>query len=1266
MSNSHEFRGAKRALLVANAKYDSAKLAPLPCTRVDVEQLRAVLAHPGIGAFEVEVALDLSSHELKLRVESFLGALEPDDLGFLYMSGHGARLKSSTGEFLFLTPDTVSAAELDGRTAVSATFLDERLVSCRANRKVVVLDACFSGGYALSFRTTDSKAAGSKEGALLCSRGCYILSSSTLEQASYAGPARAGGKPGPSVFTGHLVESLRTGQGDRNRDGMISVDELFEDVSVRLRHGGNVQTPVMSSLMVSGRIDLAKRVTGAPPDLDLICSQTSSDAPVSKQAVVGESGRPSWPNLLQYYRNCLEASLNSFPLLSAADQKTRYICATGPERIAAGFADEDGSLPLRAGDSVREFLGDDESQVLELYYGYPIVVLREGEQSRGQTHFAPLFVQKLRVDGDRMFRDGPLVLHPTLKNMLLQRANADGALLSKYRPNWSGGNLADACQQIVWVLQRLGLECQLDMTQLAPIELGAPSTRACNSGVYFLEPKKAPSVADRVIKELSQIEKSSSRITETALGSFLLNQDGSTPVDTRFPLKWRSCTPLPFNDAQMLVLRSAMTQKLTVTMGPPGTGKSQLVANIVASCIASDQRVLLATTNNRAVDVVCERLNKVVGDAIVRTGNQEAKLLEAEQIDRLAKQATTTKRSPTNATTAAQDADAEHENLEAVRRSFGRAATAENDLLSALLRRTDAENVLSDRWNMSVADVRSRLQRADLMRWRALVALAARLTVLAGLVRFLVLCFFGMPTQTHGKAFSAFAEWVAATYVVLSRRQIIAAQHDDDTLSRRLQEAENGVRLKAKTLLELMVEGGARAGKEKLASLVAARGPRRPDWRELGAVLRHVRAWAVTALSVRRFPLYVGQGNEIDTPFDLVIVDEASQCQIADIFPVLFRAKRALIIGDPMQLGPIGELSPSQQSRAREAAGLTAAWLDDMCLSSYRYSVFHAAQRAAPVTHLLDEHYRCHPHIAQFANTNFYQGNLVVLTPSLSRAGARRAIEWVNVPGEAVRRASSWINEQEADAVAALATMLLQEDPTCSVGVVSPLRPQKDLLDDRLKSVTGIKSGAVHTFQGGEQDVIILSLVLGPEMATGTRNWLAGQRNLWNVAVTRARKRLIVVGHRAEWLKQGGIGALLAEAVEHVDNDNTDDFRVRLHRKLRDDGLDAELGAEVGGYEVDAVVSGVGDHTVALNVDRGCGLSDPAKHFGIQLKRTELLSIAGEGRAVRIPAWRLFDDESQLLLDSEHARGENTGHRFDSVHSSEVVGGAVTAFTKAQ
>ncbi|KPC91388.1 hypothetical protein ADL27_30595, partial [Streptomyces sp. NRRL F-6602] len=155
---------------------------------------------------------------------------------------------------------------------------------------------------------------------------------------------------------------------------------------------------------------------------------------------------------------------------------------------------------------------------------------------------------------------------------------------------------------------------------------------------------------------------------------------------------------------------------------------------------------------------------------------------------------------------------------------------------------------------------------------------------------------------------------------------------DEAQLHATLQDVDRRVREAATALLQSSVAEQAMTARSAIherIEAVRARSPR--QWATLDRILPHVSGWAVTARSARRF-------RDQAALFDLVIVDEASQCSAPDVLPLLFRARRALVIGDPMQLQHITTLQPRQEAEAHRGAGLRASWLDEHRLEPVSYT----------------------------------------------------------------------------------------------------------------------------------------------------------------------------------------------------------------------------------------------------------------------------------------------------------------------------------------
>ena len=279
----------------------------------------------------------------------------------------------------------------------------------------------------------------------------------------------------------------------------------------------------------------------------------------------------------------------------------------------------------------------------------------------------------------------------------------------------------------------------------------------------------------------------------------------------------------------------------------------------------------------------------------------------------------------------------------------------------------------------------------------------------------------------------------------------------------------------------------------------------------------HLRGWACTALTAHsNFPLESGL-------FDLVIVDESSQCSLAAVLPLAYRAKRLAVVGDPYQLNPIISLGDGLLQEIATQTGLDNHELREQSIhhkDGSAYSAFEFALKPqAPV--LLNEHYRCHPHIARWFNKKFYKGALTVLTDISDTSNRDRAIFWYDVDGAAKQPPTgSWLNHQEAKETVSQLRAVIQAGFK-TVGVVTPFTAQAQLIDQLAKKQFGQESlddihfvsGTAHRFQGDEREAIVFSSVLSPGVSKGGIRWVEKERNLLNVAVSRARRALIVLGH---------------------------------------------------------------------------------------------------------------------------------------------------------
>lgn len=285
------------------------------------------------------------------------------------------------------------------------------------------------------------------------------------------------------------------------------------------------------------------------------------------------------------------------------------------------------------------------------------------------------------------------------------------------------------------------------------------------------------------------------------------------------------------------------------------------------------------------------------------------------------------------------------------------------------------------------------------------------------------------------------------------------------------------------------------------------------------AVLAHRPVWAVSSLAVPgRIPLVPGL-------FDYAIFDEASQSDIASALPVLARARRAVIVGDPQQLAFVPALGRAQERALMDAAGLPEAGRA-ACAQS-RTSLFDFARRAPGVKALfLAEQFRSAPAIVAHLGAEFYAGGLIARRDEAALCppgGYRPGLAWEDVPGEASRQDGGNVNTAEARRIVELLAQIGSDAVfDGSVGVLSPFNAQVALiqrlaatLPETVRARIALRVGTVDKWQGGEADVILFSLVLAPGAAQSARTFLATERRRLNVAISRARALCLVVGHLA-------------------------------------------------------------------------------------------------------------------------------------------------------
>ena len=636
----------------------------------------------------------------------------------------------------------------------------------------------------------------------------------------------------------------------------------------------------------------------------------------------------------------------------------------------------------------------------------------------------------------------------------------------------------------------------------------------------------------------------------TALGEWANSRTSDLcPAELLPPLE-----VVALNSEQRQAVQQGLANPLTVITGPPGTGKSQVVASIVVNAARRGKTVLFASKNNKAVDLVESRVNAL--------GPRPVLLRLGADVGRLAGHVA----SVLGATAAPEDHKLyrDHESTQVQLRH--RAATLEDEVEALISRRNQVDRLeqqveevrqqIGDQAFRRIRSVNPQELRRVASRFQAALARAAgpgghlwtrliwpfvrrgRMERLVEARERLEALLSEIGWKPRGDLPGCVSQLTVAARYFAELTALTEARSLEDVGAEWATVAGTLVAnagLLWRTWLRLQPSRVSQEQRKLLSDyssvlqLIVSR-----DWTGLPArdvfrwyhqlfeqITRVLPCWAVTSLSVR------GRVPFVPALFDVLLIDEASQCDIASALPLLYRARHVVVIGDPMQLQHISNLSARQDHELLGKHGL----LDDY--SAWAYSARSLFDLATSVCRTEDvvelrEHHRSHADIIEFSNGVFYGGRLRVATnhDRLRLPGRHEpAVRWVDVHGPTVRPAGGGaVNEAEAQAAVKEIERLVAQGYRGSIGIVSPFRAQAGRIRALVHESGGlvarnpgldVLSDTVHKFQGDERDVMIFSPAVSFGVSEGAIGFLRRNPNLFNVAITRARAALIVVGNRA-------------------------------------------------------------------------------------------------------------------------------------------------------
>ena len=743
-------------------------------------------------------------------------------------------------------------------------------------------------------------------------------------------------------------------------------------------------------------------------------------------------------------------------------------------------------------------------------------------------------------------------------------------------------------------------ELNIDNLEKRPVHI-ADADGILNRAILFAKEPTPYTVG--LSNELVNLESWDNLDENSVLWKFIHKQFYKNP-----PYRKEILEVLPLNDEQEKAVRSALSADVTLIAGPPGTGKTQVVANLIINAAMAGQNVLFTSKNNNAVDVVVKRVNSL---------NKELPLVL--RYEKSAKQCIS-------------DYAQLWEKAKAKNDSYSDAIEAYKRVYSSYdAKRTQKQQIVDNRNRLdgleqSVCSIRDKYQQLI-----GVLSTNEVNDVKNAYDSFI----YGRKSLQEGpdslldKLFRK--RWEKRNVddmnsVVLSINSFMEKYHPGLSVTPQMTERElmsfdnefkslmddlsliadyNGLlsQMCDSASLEqldaaMMTEHVELQAKAKTAwnswlnqHISVFNTKNRGDLHDYISLLEHnhvdnytpslktmLPVSAITSLSARRrLPFR-------EAVYDLLIIDEASQCDIASMIPLLMRAKRVAVIGDKQQLNHICILSKQTDLSLILSNEIEPRW-------SYRgSSIYDLAESMTEAENIIQlrDHHRSFLDIIQFSNQEFYDNTLRIATDysrlqSPNNGKPILGMQWMDVKGKTIRPENGGAyNLKEAEGVIRiLRRLVLELEFEGSIGVTTPFHLQAEMITKALERDAELRNhlelhnkiliDTVHKFQGDERDVIIFSPVVSDGTKSQSLMFLKSTGNLFNVAITRARALLVTVGDK-EYCKKCGVSYLEHFAEYSCGEDapvESSEWEHILQNALSDAGIPVTAQYHVDKYYLD-------------------------------------------------------------------------------------------------
>lgn len=900
------------------------------------------------------------------------------------------------------------------------------------------------------------------------------------------------------------------------------------------------------------------------------------------------------PHIAAYYRACYQADFRAVHLLNFLSKKVEHPHFLEDADLLTGQFQQ---VPVNSewAAKVEAYL-DIYGKEKALYACAFFLIGKSGILGRNRRVCAPLLIYPLDINQeDGVYYLKADITNPTLNPAVVEtlnrsdnNASSTQEALARHLP--FGPLTFDACFALEHALTELFPNVEISTLAEFPGLVGEEALKALqkkSGGGFQLVSSIGLGVVDKG---------KGARGVLNELEMLANGKDWSRPLRSLFsetnriatpPAKQKIWAPAVLSQAQEEVIQNAYHYPLSLVIGPPGTGKTFTIASLAVDLISKGKSVLIASRNNQAVKVVAEKIEADLGlpEIVVKA-------------------------------TSGNYRRSVRDRLQEWYRGIG-------------LEDYRAADVETARHEAALRDQQIRQQVVQLKKWEKKInswgklAAADNDTFWSGLKKRLI--------RNRLQRKTPFWQSVLQLEHLFWIRRKFMIEFLRINFFHRLGQVLKNQRQAVRKLIAALT---ARTG-NKQANLF--------DEMDLSVILKCLPIWITTTAEVHRMlPAYTEM-------FDVVIIDEASQCDIASALPVLQRAKRAVIVGDPKQLRHLSFVSRRRLRIYREQFGLEKVpshWLDYRERSLLDLVADQVASQDQ--VKLLDEHFRSLPDIIAFSNRHFYRNQLRVMTATPENS-YKQNIHLHILNGQ---RRPNGANPEEVKAILEKIRDIIQREAALdphlcqSIGVLSPFRAQVEALQETIaKNFSSpqlqrhrLLIGSPFAFQGEERDVMLLSFAAHPESPAGVWNYL-NREDIFNVSITRARveQHLFLSGAPEKYPDGNMLRAYLdflsfrQKRPELASGKNrlSDRFMQEMFDQLQDWNMDqVYTHYSIGGIELDLVVVNNG-RTLGIDL---MGYPGPTVDW-IPVEQLKILSRVGVS-VFMLPYvnWKFQPEESRAAL----------------------------------